>query len=156
MGMQGGGKKALLPLAFGMLIGALMTAFSLTAQAEDKSGILKASELVGMKVLGADDKKLGVIKDLVIDPEDGGVQYAVLDFGGFAGIGDKYFAVPWEALQLDIVNKKMWLDVQKKDLKNAPGFDKKNWPDLRLYQVVIYEFYDVPLPDRNQSSRAIR
>src|SRR5262245_59551951 len=133
-------KKVLLLLGITALIGALMTAFSLTAHAEDKSGVLKASDLIGMNVQGADDKKLGDIKDLVIDPEDGGVQYAVLDFGGFAGIGDKYFAVPWEALQVDTTNKKIWLDIQKKDLKNAPGFDKKNWPDLTLQQVVIYEF----------------
>jgi hypothetical protein len=81
---------------------------------------------------------------LVIDPEDGGVQNAVLDFGGFAGIGDKYFAVPWEALQLDKTNKKLSLDIHKKDLKDAPGFDKTNWPDLNLQQVVIYEFYEIP------------
>ena len=148
--------KKMLLLVITALLGALLTAFSLPTHAEDKSGVLKASDLIGMKVQGADDTKLGDIKDLVIDPEDGGVQYAVLDFGGFAGIGDKYFAVPWEALQLDAANKKIWLDVQKKDLKNAPGFDKKNWPDLRLLEVVIYEFYDIPLPDRAQNSRAIR
>ena len=146
-------KKVLLLLAITALIGGVMTALSLPAQAEDKSGVLKASDLIGMKVQGADEKKLGDIKDLVIDPEDGGVQYAVLDFGGFAGIGDKYFAVPWEALQLDTMNKKIWLDVQKKDLKDAPGFDKKNWPDLIRQQVVIYEFYDIPQPDRGSNSR---
>jgi sporulation protein YlmC with PRC-barrel domain len=154
METQRSAKKVLLLSAFGVLISAL--GFSLMAHAGDESSVLKASDLIGMKVQGADDKKLGDIKDLVIDPEDGGVQYAVLDFGGFAGIGDKYFAVPWEALQLDTKSKKIWLDVQKKDLKDAPGFDKKNWPDLSLQQVVIYEFYDIPQPDRAPGSRAKR
>jgi len=80
----------------------------------------------------------------------------VLEFGGFAGIGDKYFAVPWEALQLDQTNKKLLLDVHKKELKDAPGFDKNNWPDLGLEQVLIYEFYEVPQSDREHRARTNR
>src|SRR6185436_7467176 len=116
--------------------------------AKDKSGVLKASELIGMKVEGTDGKNLGKIRDLVIDPEDGDVQYAVLDFGGFLGIGDKYFAVPWDALNKTENGKKIALDTTKRDLKKAPGFDKNHWPDLSDQQqtVVIYEFYDVPPP----------
>jgi sporulation protein YlmC with PRC-barrel domain len=150
------GKNVLHLLAFGALVVTLVTALSLSAHARDKSGVLKASDLIGMTVHGPDGKKLGDIKDLVIDPEEGGVEYAVLEFGGFAGVGDKYFAVPWEALQLDQTNKKLSLDVHKKDLKNAPGFDKNNWPDLSLNEVDIYEFYEVPQPDRNQSGRSKR
>lgn len=156
METQDCGKKVLHLLAFGALVVTLVTAFSLPAQARDKSGVLKASDLIGMNVQGTDGKNLGDIKDLVIDPEEGGIEYAVLEFGGFAGIGDKYFAVPWEALQLDETNKNLSLDVHKKDLKNAPGFDKNNWPDLGLEQVVIYEFYEVPQPDREHSLRSKR
>lgn len=140
----------------GTLVAFLLTGFGLPAQARDKSGILKASELIGMSVQGTDGKKLGDIKDLVIDPKEGGVEYAVLEFGGFAGIGDKYFAVPWEALQLDPTNKKLLLDVHKKELKNAPGFDKNNWPDLSLEQIVIYEFYEVPQFNREHNVRSTR
>ena len=140
-------------VALGSLVVFLLTGFGLPVQARDKSGVLKASELIGMSVQGTDGKKLGDIKDLVIDPEEGSVEYAVLEFGGFAGIGDKYFAVAWEALQLDQTNKKLLLDVHKKELKNAPGFDKNNWPDLSLEQVVIYEFYEVPQSNREHSKR---
>ncbi|MEO8341019.1 MAG: PRC-barrel domain-containing protein [Nitrospirota bacterium] len=139
-------------LAF-VAITVALVAFALPAQARDKSGVLKASDLIGMNVQGPDGKNLGDIKDLVIDPEEGGVVYAVLEFGGFAGIGDKYFAVPWEALQMDHSNKILSLDVHKKDLKNAPGFDKNNWPDLSLTDVLIYEFYEIPQPDRDHSLR---
>jgi hypothetical protein len=48
------------------------------------------------------------------------------------------------------------LDVHKKELKDAPGFDKNNWPDLSLDQVLIYEFYEVPQSDRDHSSRTNR
>ena len=120
-----------------------------TTHARDRSGVLKGSNLIGMKVEGADGKKLGSIKDLVINPIDGDVDYAVLDYGGFLGVNDKYFAVPWEALKISNDRKKALLDVTKKDLKQAPGFDKKQWPDLgtRDQTIVIYEFYGVPLPE---------
>jgi sporulation protein YlmC with PRC-barrel domain len=118
------------------------------AEARDKSGVMKVSNVVGMKVQDTDGKKLGDIKDLVIDPMDGSIGYAVLDFGGFLGIGDKYFAVPWEALQWTVDRKAIVLDVTKRDLKQAPGFDKNNWPDLGSEEqaLVIYEFYGMPLP----------
>ena len=118
----------------------------IVADANDKSGVLKASELIGMKVQGSDGKKLGKIRDLVIGPK-GDVRYAVLDFGGFLGIGDKYFAVPWDALQRTANGKTIALDTTKRDLKKAPGFDKKHWPDFsdRQEQAVIYEFYEVPM-----------
>jgi sporulation protein YlmC with PRC-barrel domain len=120
-----------------------------TTYARDRSGVLKGSDLIGMKVEGMDGKKLGTIKDLVINPIDGDVDYAVLDYGGFLGINDKYFAVPWEALKISDDRKKALLDVTKQDLKQAPGFNKKQWPDLstRDQTIVIYEFYGVPLPE---------
>ena len=120
-----------------------------TTQARDMSGALKGSDLIGMKVEGIDGKKLGHIKDLVIDPMDGDIDYAVLDYGGFLGVSDKYFAVPWEALRFSDDGKTVLLDVTKKDLKQAPGFDKKHWPDLSSQDqtIVIYEFYGVPMSD---------
>jgi len=120
-----------------------------TTHARDRSGVLKGSDLIGMKVEGTDGKKLGTIKDLVINPIDGDVDYAVLDYGGFLGVNDKYFAVPWEALKISDDRKKALLNVSKQDLKQAPGFNKKHWPDLsaRDQTIVIYEFYGVPLPE---------
>jgi sporulation protein YlmC with PRC-barrel domain len=126
----------------------LITAWAPVADARDKSAVLKASTVVGMRVQSTEGKKLGDIKDLVIDPADGSIGYAVLDFGGFLGIGDKYFAVPWEALQWTADHKAIVLDVSKKDLKQAPGFDKNNWPDLGSEEqaLIIYEYYGMPLP----------
>jgi sporulation protein YlmC with PRC-barrel domain len=151
MEIGGNWKQAIRTFLWGACVLTMVGAFTLSAHARDRSGVLKASELLGMKVHGTDGKSLGSIKDLVIDPEEGGIDYAVLDFGGFVGIGDKYFAVPWEALELDQPNKKITSDVSKKDLSQAPGFDKNNWPNLGEQQVMIYEFYGVPLPQDQKS-----
>lgn len=69
--------------------------------------------------------------------------YAVLSFGGFMGMGNKLFAIPWEALTVDTVNKEIVLNVQKEVLENAPGFDKDNRPQMsdRQWLVDVYSYY---------------
>lgn len=91
------------------------------------SKILSASTITGQTVYNLEGKNIGNIHELMIDPKEGRVVYAVLSFGGFLGICDKYFAVPVEALLFsddDTIN----LDVSKEKLENAPSFDKDNWP----------------------------
>jgi hypothetical protein len=66
----------------------------------------------------------------MIDLEQGRVAYAVLSFGGFLGIGDKLFAVPWRALRIDEAEHEFILDMDRDALADAPGFDKDNWPDM--------------------------
>lgn len=104
---------------------------------------LSASTLRNTKVVNRQDKDLGSIEDLMIDPSSGRVLYAVLDFGGFLGIGDKLFAVPMEAFDVDRSNERLILDVSKDRLESAPGFDKSNWPTTADPSFVenIYDFY---------------
>lgn len=92
--------------------------------------LLSCSSLCGDKVRNSKGENLGKIEDIMIDLLDGRIGYAVLSFGGFVGIGEKLFAVPWSVLQLDQETHEFVLDVDKETLKNAPGFDKDNWPDF--------------------------
>jgi sporulation protein YlmC with PRC-barrel domain len=92
--------------------------------------VLASSTLNGENVRNASGEDLGEIKDLMIDTASGTIQYAVLSFGGWLGMGDKLFAVPWNAMRLDTANHCLVLDVSKDRLKDAPGFDKDNWPDF--------------------------
>ena len=92
--------------------------------------VLSASTLSGDSVKNRADEDLGKIKELMIDIPSGHVAYAVLSFGGFLGMGDKLFAVPWGALTPDEDRKCFVLDADKAKLENAPGFYKDNWPDM--------------------------
>ncbi|WP_058049589.1 PRC-barrel domain-containing protein [Janthinobacterium sp. Ant5-2-1] len=92
--------------------------------------LMGADTLIGDDVYNHDDEELGDIKEIMLDMRTGQIAYAVLSFGGVLGMGDKLFAVPWERLTLDTVNKRFLLNVDKDLLKNAPGFDKDNWPDM--------------------------
>ena len=92
--------------------------------------LMGADTLIGDDVYNHNDEELGDIKEIMLDMRTGQIAYAVLSFGGIMGMGDKLFAVPWESLTLDTINKRFLLDVDKEQLKNAPGFDKDNWPDM--------------------------
>jgi len=73
---------------------------------------------------------VGEIKHIMLDVPSGRIAYAVIAVGGFLGIGEKSFAVPWTALTLDTDNKCFRLDVSKARLSKAEGFDKDHWPTM--------------------------
>lgn len=106
---------------------------------ENTTRVLTAHDLMGDKVVNMQREDLGDIKDFMIDLNKGCIAYAVLEYGGFLGMGEKLFAVPWQAFTVDEDNKQLMLNVDKDALKNAPGFDKSNWPmsnDTRYYNNV--------------------
>jgi hypothetical protein len=86
--------------------------------------------VIGSNVVNSQNQDLGKIQDVVIDATTGQTVYAVLSFGGFLGMGDKYFAIPWEAFRFDPNEKRAVLNLDKRLLENAPGFDKDNWPNM--------------------------
>jgi len=92
--------------------------------------LMGASTLIGDNIVNQKGENLGDLKQIMLDMRNGRVGYAVVSFGGFLGVGDKLFAVPWKALTLDTTNKRLVLNVDKKRLENAPGFDKDRWPDM--------------------------
>ncbi len=92
--------------------------------------LMGAYTLLGEDVYNHKDEVLGDIKEIMLDMRTGRVSYAVLSFGGFLGMGEKLFAVPWNALALDTVNQRFILKVDKEQLKDAPGFDTDKWPDM--------------------------
>ncbi len=92
--------------------------------------VLAASTLTGDSVRNAAGESLGKIDEIMIDIPSGRIAYAVLSFGGFLGMGDKLFAVPWSALKVDEDEKVFVLNVDRRTIEAAPGFDKNHWPDM--------------------------
>jgi sporulation protein YlmC with PRC-barrel domain len=121
------------------------------ARVGETSYIYRASKLIGTDVENPQGENVGEIKDVVMDPQTGQVAYAVLGFGGILGMGEKYFAIPWGALAPKTPTTKgaqydrFVLNVDKERLKNAPSFDKDNWPDMadRRWAEQVYSYYGV-------------
>ncbi len=91
---------------------------------------LGATTLVGDRVVNLAGEPIGRIEELMVDVTTGRVAYAVLSFGGFLGIGNKLFALPWSALTVDEAHKRFVVNVTREALEKMPGFDKGHWPDL--------------------------
>ena len=105
--------------------------------------VLSASTLKGDKVVNHQGEDLGKIEELMIDLDRGRIAYAVLSFGGFLGMGDKLFAIPWQAFGVDTDGKRLVLKADKELLKKAPGFDKSNWPNMAdpTWGSTVYGYY---------------
>ncbi|MGH8523507.1 MAG: PRC-barrel domain-containing protein [Gammaproteobacteria bacterium] len=105
--------------------------------------VMAADTLQGDSVVNRQGETLGEIQDIMIDVPSGRVGYAVLSVGGFLGMGDKLFAIPWNALILDAENERFILDVPKERLDSAPGFDKDHWPSMadQRWGTEIHSYY---------------
>jgi sporulation protein YlmC with PRC-barrel domain len=117
----------------------------MTHRASADPRVLSASTICGDPVVNDAGENLGQIEELMVDLENGRVAYAVISFGGFLGIGDKLFAIPFEALELDAENHRFVLDVPREKLEKAPGFDKSQWPDFAdpRFGQEVYRYYDI-------------
>jgi sporulation protein YlmC with PRC-barrel domain len=134
-----------------LLAAAMISAIGMTAHADDakrtssgKSSAVvtkssdaqlqgrdvRASKLIGTDVKNAKGEDMGEIHDLMLDPVSQRVSYAVLSFGGVMGLGEKLFAFPVNAFKASADKDELVLNVDKERLKDAPGFEKNNWPDM--------------------------
>jgi hypothetical protein len=90
-------------------------------------------------VVNLDGEYIGEIRELMIDLNAGCIVYTALTFGGgFVGLGNKLFAVPWNKLNLTSpapsheghLDRKFVLNITGEELENAPELDKNNWPNM--------------------------
>jgi sporulation protein YlmC with PRC-barrel domain len=107
--------------------------------------LMGAATLIGDHVHNLQDEHLGDIKDIMIDMRTGKIAYAVMASGGLLTLGEKLFAVPWEALTLDTVNQRFTLNIDKQRIDAAPGFDKDDWPDManQSWASQVHGYYGV-------------
>jgi sporulation protein YlmC with PRC-barrel domain len=103
---------------------------------------LTAHSIMGDKVYNTKEEHLGEIKDIMIDITTGNIDYFVIEFGGFLGIGIKYFAIPFKLLKVDPVKKAFLFDQKKEDLEKAPGFDMDHWPDTNIHLEEVYGYWN--------------
>ena len=98
-----------------------------------ETGTLIGSDKVeGTAVYGADQTKIGSIERVMIDKQTGRVSYAVLSFGGFLGIGDDHYPLPWQSLKYDVNLGGYIAGITESQLKGAPKYTNDNswnWND---------------------------
>jgi sporulation protein YlmC with PRC-barrel domain len=136
--------KSLIPVIAISILSVILMGTTSTAYAQEKREVgvrahqesnkqmqqmSRATKIIGSDVKNTKGENLGDIKDLVVDSQNSRVEYAVVSFGGILGMGSKLFAIPMSALRWTADKGDYILNMDKETLKNAPGFDKNNWPD---------------------------
>jgi hypothetical protein len=109
--------------------------------------LIGSDKVQGTTVYGADDRKIGTVQRVMIDKMSGKVAYAVISFGGFLGLGEDYYPLPWPNLKYDTRLDGYRVGVTEDQLKKAPKFNSStdwNWND-RARDREIYDYYGTPL-----------
>jgi sporulation protein YlmC with PRC-barrel domain len=104
----------------------------MSLEANETSNLIGSDKVEGTAVYGADGNKIGSIERVMIDKLSGKVSYAVLGFGGFLGIGDDHYPLPWQSLKYDTSLGGYVTGVTEEQLKNAPKYGNDNtwnWSD---------------------------
>ncbi len=99
---------------------------------------LSATSIIGDKVKNEEGEHMGKIGDIMIDVHTGIIKYVVIEFGGFLTMGEKYFAIPFQLLQVDPVKKMFLFNQPREVLEKAPGFDINHWPETNFHAEETY------------------
>jgi hypothetical protein len=111
----------------------------MVTEARETVSLIGSDKVEGTAVYGADDTKIGSIERVMIDKMTGKVSYAVLSFGGFLGIGDDHYPLPWQSLKYDTNLGGYRTDITETQLRGAPKYTNDNdwnWSDANRTRAV--------------------
>lgn len=99
----------------------------------DETGkLIAAAKVIGTTVYNGEGEKLGTIDSLMLNKFNGRVAYAVMSFGGFLGIGERYHPLPWDVLTFDEAKRGYNIDLQRERLASAPNYTRAELEHLDL------------------------
>jgi len=104
--------------------------------------LIAGSKVTGTTVYGEAGGKIGEIDDLIIHKVSGQVIYAVMSFGGFMGMGEKFHPLPWSILQYDTVKDGYRVPLEEKVIKESPAMTKSELEELRVGDVGRTQIFD--------------
>jgi hypothetical protein len=107
--------------------------------------VISSERVEGTKVYSATTSdNVGEIHHLMIDKKSGRVAYAVMSFGGFLGLGESFYPVPWNALKYDTNLQGFVTGITAEQLKDAPALtDEHSWQD-RDWESRVHQHYGAP------------
>jgi len=109
------------------------------------SRLIASNRVEGTAVYNRQGEKLGSVYNFMVDKRSGKVEYAVMSFGGFLGMGDSYHPLPWNVLNYDTSRGGYVVDLDKRALEGAPSYKAGEEPAYdRAYGEEVYRYYRVP------------
>lgn len=124
----------------------LSTAASAAGAADDTLDLVCANRLLGAIVYGLEGDRLGTIHDIMLDRQTGRVACAVLSFGGFFGIAQKYWPLPWEMLRTDAARRGYVAGISRSEIEGSPQYANSAFPDWAdiAYGQRVNDCYGIP------------
>jgi PRC-barrel domain len=113
----------------------------------ETASLIGSDKVEGTAVYGPDDRNIGTVQRVMIDKISGKVAYAVVSFGGFLGMGEDYYPIPWAKLDYDTSLGGYRVDITEDQLKGAPKFNRGtdwNWSD-RSRDQTVHDYFKTPL-----------
>jgi len=110
------------------------------------SDAIRAKQVIGTSVKDPTGSKIGSIEDIVLDKLSNNIVFAIVGFGGFLGMGEKYHPIPWSALKFDDREGGYVVNYTKEMLKAAPAdsIDALVANNAVAYRDRSYEYYKAP------------
>lgn len=107
---------------------------------------LTATSIIGDKVENLEGEDLGKIDNIMINVQNGEIEYVVLEFGSFLGMGGKLFAIPYKHFYLNSGKGCFVMNRDRDSFRNMPGFDKNHWPDTNdhIYYGDVDSYWGMP------------
>ena len=113
-----------------------------TLQSRETGSLIASDKVEGTAVYGTDQNKIGELERVMIDKLSGKVAYAVVSFGGFLGIGEDYYPMPWSTLKYDTNLGGYRVGVTKDQLDKAPKYSESTgWNWNRDNDRRVYDYY---------------
>lgn len=115
-------------------------------QRDETANLISAKKVAGTEVYNERGDHLGEVHDVMIDKVSGKITYALMSFGGFLGIGEKYHPLPWESFYYDTRKGGYVVKLSKDQLQSAPIVEDeaRPWWGDRAYEQRIHDYYKVP------------
>jgi len=109
--------------------------------------LIASDKVEGTAVYNRQDESIGSIYTVMIDKRSGQVEYAVMSFGGFLGIGERYHPLPWKVLTYDRRLGGYVVDLDRDRLEGAPSYGRDDAPWAQpSYGRSVYDYYGMTYP----------
>lgn len=111
---------------------------------DETSHLIASNKVEGTAVYGRDGERLGSIYNFMVDKRSGQVEYAVMSYGGFLGMGSRYYPIPWRMLTYNTREGGYHIDMTERDLESAPSFNRDDEPRYdRRFSGRVHDYYGI-------------
>jgi sporulation protein YlmC with PRC-barrel domain len=113
---------------------------------DTRGRLIAADQVEGTSIYNAKGESLGSVEDVMIDKVSGRIAYAVAGFGGFLGIGNRHYPLPWDKLKYNTRMGGYVVDLDRRVLEGAPSYtdsEAVGWQDP-AWGRRVYDYYGMP------------